>query len=186
MKHFFDFCFGVILLIVLSTPMLIIALTIRITSKGPVIFWSDRVGLSGKIFSMPKFRTMFVNTEVLATDKLNNPNESITSIGRFLRKYSLDELPQLFLIIKGSMSFVGPRPALFNQTELIELRKNGGLDQVLPGLTGWAQVNGRDKISNAEKVALDLEYMFYKSFWFDIKILLITFVMVLKSADVSH
>ena len=186
MKYFFDLFFSILLLLILSIPMIIIAIMVFFSSKGPLIFWSERVGINGIIFRMPKFRSMYVNTEIVSSDKLSNPNECITFVGKFLRKYSLDELPQLFLIIKGSMSFVGPRPALFNQTELIELRKNGGLDQILPGLTGWAQVNGRDKISNAEKVALDIEYMRYKSFWFDIKILLITFLKFFKSSDVTH
>ena len=186
MKRYFDLFFALFLSILLSWLFFTIVLLIKLNSKGPAIYWSSRVGINNQLFNMPKFRSMKNNSPTVATHLLLNPESYLTSVGKILRRSSLDELPQLYSILKGDMSFVGPRPALFNQTELIELRKNGGLDQVLPGLTGWAQVNGRDKISNAEKVALDLEYMFYKSFWFDIKILLITFVMVLKSADVSH
>ena len=186
MKYFFDLFFSILLLLILSIPMIIIAIMVFFSSKGPLIFWSERVGINGIIFRMPKFRSMKTSAPVIATHLISELDQHLSPIGSFLRKSSLDELPQLFLIIKGSMSFVGPRPALFNQIELIELRKNGGLDQILPGLTGWAQVNGRDKISNAEKVALDIEYMRYKSFWFDIKILLITFLKFFKSSDVTH
>jgi O-antigen biosynthesis protein WbqP len=166
--------------------MLLIALMIFISSRGPIIFWSKRVGKNGKLFWMPKFRSMRVDTPQVATHLMNNPEEFLFPFGRFLRRTSLDELPQLFSIFKGDMSFVGPRPALFNQKDLIELRNKNGLGVLLPGLTGWAQVNGRDDLSIPEKVAFEVEYLHRKSLLFDIKILWMTFLKVIKRKGVSH
>ena len=166
--------------------MVTIAITIRLTSRGSILYWSDRVGSNNRIFEMPKFRTMYVNTPVMATHKLNNPNVFLTPLGSFLRKNSLDELPQLFSILKGDMSFVGPRPALYNQYDLITLRSEKGVDHLVPGLTGWAQVNGRDELPIPEKVRLDVEYAERQSFWFDVKILWLTCLQVIKKDGVSH
>lgn len=150
------------------------------------MYWSDRVGMHNKIFKMPKFRTMQVDTPAVATHLLTNPQQFLTPIGSFLRKSSLDELPQLWSILKGDMSFVGPRPALFNQDDLVALRTRFGVDTIKPGLTGWAQINGRDELPIPEKVALDAEYLKRQSFWFDIKILILTFQKVLKKDGVTH
>ena len=166
--------------------MFTIAITIRLTSKGQILYWSDRVGKNNRIFEMPKFRTMHFNTPEMATDKMTNPNEFLTPIGGFLRQYSLDELPQLFSILKGDMSFVGPRPALFNQDDLITLRTKKGVDMLVPGLTGWAQINGRDDLPIPEKVALDVEYMERQSLWFDMRILWLTFLKVLGQDGITH
>ena len=185
-KRFFDLLIGICLNLLLATPMLFIALTVIVTSKGPILYWSERVGKNNRIFEMPKFRTMHVNTPVVATHKMTNPNEFLTPIGGFLRRTSLDELPQLFSIIKGDMSFVGPRPALFNQDDLVVLRTEKGVSQLIPGLTGWAQVNGRDELSIPDKVALEVEYMQKKSFWFDLKILWMTFLKVINNQGISH
>ena len=151
--------------------MLLIAIAVRVTSSGPVLYWSRRVGQWNAIFEMPKFRTMHINAPVMATHKIKNPNEFLTPIGGFLRRNSLDELPQLFSIFKSDMSFVGPRPALFNQDDLVALRTEYGVETLMPGLTGWAQINGRDDLPIPEKVKLDVEYMERQSFWFDLKIL---------------
>jgi len=186
MKRIFDLFFGVILLLSLLIIMLFIAIVIRLTSKGPSLYWSDRVGKNNKIFKMPKFRSMLIDTPAVATHLLDNPDSYLSPIGGFLRFSSLDELPQLFSILKGDMSFVGPRPALFNQDDLIALRTEKGVDKLLPGITGWAQVNGRDELSIPDKVALDVEYLKRKSFWFDIKILWMTFLKVVKRDGVSH
>ena len=186
MKRIFDLFFGVTLLVLLTIPMLLIAIAIRLTSKGPSLYWSDRVGKNNKIFKMPKFRSMLTATPAIATHLLNNPNSYLSPIGGFLRRSSLDEFPQLFSILKGEMSFVGPRPALFNQNDLIDLRKERGVDYLVPGLTGLAQVNGRDELSIQDKVALDVKYMQCQSFWFDLKILWTTFLRVVKSDGVSH
>lgn len=186
MKRFFDITLVTSLIFALAFPMLLIAIVIRITSKGPVLYWSDRVGISNKIFRMPKFRTMILNTPEVATHLLTNPSEYLSPIGSFLRRTSLDELPQLFSILKGDMSFVGPRPALFNQIDLIELRKENNLDQILPGLTGWAQINGRDDLSIEEKVSLEVEYMFKKSFWLDMQIIWMTIIKVVWRKGVVH
>ncbi|MDA7692782.1 sugar transferase [Alphaproteobacteria bacterium] len=186
MKRAFDLFFSVILFTLLAIPMLLIAIAIRLTYKGPVLYWSDRCGKNNNIFKMPKFRSMLIGTPVLATHLLDSPDSHLSSIGGFLRRFSLDELPQLFSVLKGDMSFVGPRPALFNQEDLTALRKEKGVDKLLPGITGWAQVNGRDELSIPDKVALDVEYLNRKSFWFDIKILLMTFLKVVKSDGVSH
>ena len=186
MKRVFDLFFGVILLLLLVIMMLFIAIVIRLTSKGPSLYWSDRVGKNNKIFKMPKFRSMLTDTPAVATHLLDNPDAYLSPIGGFLRSTSLDELPQLFSVLKGDMSFVGPRPALFNQKDLIALRTKNGVDKLLPGITGWAQVNGRDELSIADKVALDVEYLSRKSFWFDIKILWMTFLRVISRDGVSH
>jgi len=166
--------------------MLVVAVLVRVTSKGSVLYWSDRVGQKNKIFKMPKFRSMRTDTPAVATHLLSDPDVYLSPIGGFLRRTSLDELPQLWSILKGDMSFVGPRPALFNQYDLIALRTEYGVDQLVPGLTGWAQVNGRDELPIPEKVALDVEYMHRQSFWFDLKILWMTFLKVIKRDGVSH
>jgi len=186
MKRVFDLFFGVILLLSLVIIMLFIAIAIRRTSKGSVLYWSDRVGKNNKIFKMPKFRSMLTGTPAVATHLLDNPDSYLSPIGDFLRKSSLDELPQLISVLKGDMSFVGPRPALYNQDDLISLRTEKGVDKLLPGITGWAQVNGRDELSIPNKVALDVEYLNHQSFWFDIKILWMTFLKVIKRDGVSH
>ena len=197
MKRSFDLLLGVIVFVLLATPMLLIAIAIRLTSKGTALYWSDRVSMSNEqlsmikdeerqIFKMPKFRTMRTDTPAVATHLLDNPDTYLSPIGGFLRRSSLDELPQLFSVLKGDMSFVGPRPALYNQDDLIALRNEKGVDTLLPGITGWAQVNGRDALSIPDKVALDVEYMERRSFWFDIKILWMTFLKVVKRDGVSH
>ncbi len=186
MKKLLDILLSATLLIFFLLPMLFIAFMIFLSSKGPVIFWSERVGKNGILFNMPKFRTMNVDTPQVATHLMKNPDEFFSPIGRFLRQTSLDELPQLFSILMGDMSFVGPRPALFNQKDLIVLRNKNGLSDILPGLTGWAQVNGRDDLSIIEKVSFEVEYMKKKSFWFDLKILWMTFLSVINKKGVSH
>ena len=165
--------------------MLLIYIAVRFSSKGPALYWSDRVGKNNKIFKMPKFRSMSTDTPSVATHLLDNPDAYLSSIGDFLRLSSLDELPQLFSVLKGDMSFVGPRPALYNQDDLITLRTKKGVDKLSPGITGWAQVNGRDELSIPDKVALDVEYLNRQSFWFDMKILWMTFLKVIKRDDVS-
>lgn len=186
MKRLFDFSLAIIALPVLLIPIIVVALIVRLTSNGPVIYWSDRVGRYNKIFRMPKFRTMQVSTPAVATHLLSDPKQFLTPVGSFLRKSSLDELPQLWSIIKGDMSFVGPRPALFNQEDLIELRSECGVDQMVPGLTGWAQINGRDELPIADKVKLDAYYMNRQSFWLDLKIIFLTFLKVLRREGVTH
>lgn len=186
MKRIFDLCLSLLALFILLIPIFVVALLVRITSIGPVIYWSDRVGRNNRIFKMPKFRTMRVDTPAVATHLLSNPEQFLTPIGSFLRKSSLDELPQLWSIIKGDMSFVGPRPALFNQDDLIKLRTDHGVDKLLPGLTGWAQVNGRDELPIPDKVKLDVEYMQQQSLWMDIRIIILTFIKVLRSEGVQH
>ncbi len=186
MKRLFDLLLCSLSIVIVSFVMITIAITIRLTSKGPILYWSDRVGKNNRIFEMPKFRTMHINTPVMATHKMKNPNEFLTPIGGFLRQNSLDELPQLFSILKGDMSFVGPRPALFNQEDLIALRAEKGVDMLVPGLTGWAQVNGRDELPVPEKVALDVEYAERQSFWFDMNILWLTFLKVVQRDGISH
>ena len=186
LKQVFDLFFGVLLLLSLVIIMLFIAIAIQRTSKGPVLYWSDRVGKNNKIFKMPKFRSMLTDTPAVATHLLDNPDTYLSPIGGFLRRTSLDELPQLFSVLKGDMSFVGPRPALFNQEDLIVLRTAKGVDKLLPGITGWAQVNGRDELSIPDKVALDVEYLNRQSFWFDMKILWMTFLKVIKRDGVLH
>tara|TARA_B100001964_G_C14106489_1_gene541793 strand:- start:94 stop:654 length:561 start_codon:yes stop_codon:yes gene_type:complete len=186
MKRLFDLILSTILIFSLLVPMLFISLLIRLTSKGPVLYWSDRIGLNNSIYKMPKFRSMKVDTPEMATHLMLNPEKFLSPIGGFLRRSSLDELPQLISILKGDMSFVGPRPALFNQDDLIALRLEKGLDKLLPGLTGWAQVNGRDELSISDKVAFEVEYMQNQSFWFDLKILWLTFLKVINKKGVSH
>jgi O-antigen biosynthesis protein WbqP len=185
-KQIFDLFSGVILLLSLVIIMLFIAIAIRLTSKGPSLYWSDRVGKNNKIFKMPKFRSMLTDTPAVATHLLDNPDAYLSPIGGFLRSTSLDELPQLFSVLRGDMSFVGPRPALYNQDDLIALRTQKGVDRLLPGITGWAQVNGRDELLIPDKVALDVEYLHRQSFWFDIKILWMTFLKVMRRDGVSH
>jgi O-antigen biosynthesis protein WbqP len=186
MKHLFDLLFGAVLLILLVIPMLLIMIAVRLTSKGPVLYWSNRIGKNNKTFKMPKFRSMLIDTPVVATHLLDNPNSYLSPIGGFLRRSSLDELPQLFSVLKGDMSFVGPRPALYNQDDLIVLRKEKGIDKLLPGITGWAQVNGRDILTVFDKIDLDEVYMHRQSFWFDMRILWMTFLRVIKQDGVSH
>ena len=186
LKRQLDFCFALFAVVVFLLPFLLVAIAVRLTSIGPVLYWSDRVGQANKIFSMPKFRTMHVDTPAVATHLLPDPKQFLTPVGSFLRKSSLDEIPQLWSVLKGDMSFVGPRPALFNQYDLIELRKLHGVDKLLPGLTGWAQINGRDELPIPEKVKLDVVYMHNQSFYFDIKILILTFFKVLGKDGVQH
>ncbi len=186
MKKLFDLVLGLVSAAVLLLPIAVVALLVRLTSPGPVLYWSDRVGRHNKIFRMPKFRSMRVGTPAVATHLLDNPKAHLTPIGSFLRKSSLDELPQLWSILVGDMSFVGPRPALFNQHDLIELRTQKDVHTLVPGLTGWAQVNGRDELPIPQKVELDAEYLKRKGFWFDIKILWMTFLKVVQRDGVSH
>jgi len=186
MKRLFDLFVGVVLFAILAVPMLLIAVAVRLDSKGPVLHWSERVGRVNVIYKMPKFRSMRVETPPLATHLMTDPNAFLSPIGAFLRRSSLDELPQLFSILKGDMSFVGPRPALFNQDDLVALRTEKGVDKLLPGITGWAQVNGRDELSIPDKVAFDVEYLERQSLWFDLKILWMTFLQVIKRDNVSH
>lgn len=186
MKRFFDTVVALISLMILCIPMLIISLLIKLTSKGPVLYWSDRVGRNNRIFQMPKFRTMRINTPVVATHLLENPNKYLTPIGPFLRKLSLDELPQLWSVLRGDMSFVGPRPALYNQDDLIELRTKKGIHGLVPGITGWAQINGRDDLPIPIKIGYDEYYMKNKSFFLDLKILCLTFYKVIKTEGVDH
>jgi O-antigen biosynthesis protein WbqP len=185
-KRLFDLVVVVVIGIVLAVPVLLVALAVRLTSRGPVLYWSARVGRNNQIFKMPKFRSMQIGTPAVATHLLIHPDAYLTPIGSFLRKCSLDELPQLWSILKGDMSFVGPRPALFNQHDLIELRSRAGVDQLLPGLTGWAQINGRDELPIAEKAALDSEYLQQRSTWLDIKIIFMTIFRVLRRDNVAH
>ena len=186
MKRLFDLLTAVQALIVLLVPAGLVALAVLLTSKGPVIYWSDRVGRYNKIFKMPKFRTMRIDTPTVATHLMVDTEQFLTPVGSFLRKSSLDELPQLWSIIVGDMSFVGPRPALFNQDDLIKLRTEKGVHNLIPGLTGWAQINGRDELPVPDKVELDIEYMERQSFWFDICILWSTFLKVVSRDGVSH
>ncbi len=186
MKRLFDLLLALCAAVVLVLPIVVVALAVRLTSKGPALYWSDRVGRGNKIFKMPKFRSMRVGTPAVATHLLADARSHLTPIGSFLRKSSLDELPQLWSILVGDMSFVGPRPALFNQHDLIALRTQHGVHELVPGLTGWAQVNGRDELPIPDKVKLDVEYMQRQSLWFDIRILWLTFVKVLRRDGVSH
>ena len=186
MKRVFDLILATLLCTILIMPMIIIAILIRLTSKGTAIFWSKRVGLNNDIFNMPKFRTMRIDTPVIATHLLSNEDIHYSPFGYFLRRTSLDELPQIFSILRGDMSFVGPRPALFNQDDLIQLRTKHNINNLMPGITGWAQVNGRDELSIADKVNFDLEYMKKKSFLFDLKILLMTLIKVVRNDGVKH
>ena len=186
MKRVFDLLACILALPLLAAPMLVIVAAIRISSKGPALFWSKRVGKNKILFGMPKFRSMIIGTPHVATHLLHNPNTYLTPIGGFLRRFSLDELPQLYSVIKGEMSLVGPRPALHNQQNLIDLRANRGVDHLIPGITGWAQVNGRDELSIQDKVDLEVEYLHNQTIWFDLKILGLTFLKVVKRDGVSH
>ena len=171
---------------ILLLPMLAVAIAVRLTSQGPALYWSDRVGRNNVIFKMPKFRSMRINTPAVATHLLEKPEAWLTPIGSFIRKTSLDELPQLWCILKGDMSFVGPRPALFNQADLIDLRTKNGIHRLVPGLTGWAQINGRDELSIHEKVSFDLVYLNQRSLVFDIRIILQTASASLYARGISH
>ena len=186
MKRIIDLLLSAAILVPLAVPILLIAIAVRLSSKGPALYWSDRVGKNNKIFKMPKFRSMLTDTPAVATHLLDNPDTYLSPIGGFLRHSSLDELAQLFSVLRGDMSFVGPRPALFNQDDLIALRTEKRVEKLLPGITGWAQVNGRDELSIPDKVALDTEYLDRQSFWFDIKILWMTFLKVINRDGVSH
>lgn len=186
MKQAFDIIFALFLILLLGLPILIIALLVKLTSPGPALYWSDRVGLNNDWFKMPKFRSMKTDAPEVATHLLADPQSSLTPIGNFLRKTSLDELPQLWNILKGEMSFVGPRPALFNQHDLIALRTERGIHQLVPGLTGWAQINGRDELPIPDKVKLDAEYLQNQSFSQDLTILWLTFFRVISSHGVKH
>ena len=186
MKRVFDVFLGCLAALILFVPVLLVAMAVRLTSKGPALYWSDRVGRNNVIFKMPKFRSMSIDTPAVATHLLQNPEQWLTPLGLFLRKSSLDELPQLWSIIKGDMSFVGPRPALFNQDDLIALRTEKGVHELLPGLTGWAQVNGRDELPIPQKVQLDAEYLQRQSFLFDLKIIWMTALKVVARDGVSH
>ena len=186
MKRSFDLLMVIMLFVLLTIPMLLIVVMVRVTSKGPALYWSDRVGRGNNIFRMPKFRTMKLDTPAVATHLMSDPYTFLSPIGWFLRRTSLDELPQLWSILKGDMSFVGPRPALFNQGDLIALRTEKGVESMVPELTGWAQVNGRDELPIPEKVGLDVEYMEGRSFLFDMKILWMTWVKVVRRDGVVH
>lgn len=186
MKRLFDFTVSLISLIIASPVMLILFLICKATDRGPFLYWSKRVGINSTIFLMPKIRTMKLDTPQVATHLLSNSESYLTLMGSFLRKSSLDELPQLISILKGDMSFVGPRPALFNQNDLMDLRRQAGVDKLIPGLTGWAQINGRDEISIEEKVRYEKEYLDNRSFLFDLKIIFWTFFKVLKQESIKH
>ena len=186
MKRLFDLAMALVAALFLVLPIAAVALAVRQTSPGPALYWSDRVGRANRIFKMPKFRSMRIDTPAVATHLLDNPSQWLSPIGSFLRKSSLDELPQLWSILKGDMSFVGPRPALFNQHDLIALRTEKGIHELVPGLTGWAQVNGRDEIPIPQKVELDAQYLKRKSFLFDLKILWMTVLKVTAGKGVSH
>jgi O-antigen biosynthesis protein WbqP len=186
MKRLFDLAMVLVAAVLLVLPIVFVALAVRLTSPGSALYWSDRVGRHNRIFRMPKFRSMRIDTPAVATHLLQNPDQWLTPIGPFLRKSSLDELPQLWSILKGDMSFIGPRPALFNQDDLVALRTEKGVHELVPGLTGWAQVNGRDELPIPQKVALDAEYLQRQSLWFDLKILWMTALKVLAKDGVSH
>jgi O-antigen biosynthesis protein WbqP len=185
-KRLFDFLSATAAAILFALPIILLALLVRATSPGPALYWSDRIGVGNRIFRMPKFRTMRVGTPAVATHQLTDPERHLTPIGGFLRRTSLDELPQLWSILKGDMSLVGPRPALFNQDDLVALRTARGVHLLVPGLTGWAQVNGRDDLPIPVKVEFDAEYLRSQSFWFDLRILFLTVAKVLKASGVSH
>ena len=186
MKRLFDLLLVLPALALLLIPLAIVALLVRITSPGPALYWSDRIGKNNRVFKMPKFRSMRVGTPAVATHLLTDPNAYLTPIGAFLRKSSLDELPQLWSILRGDMSIVGPRPALFNQDDLIALRTRAGVHELVPGLTGWAQINGRDELPIPDKVALDIEYLYRKSLIFDLKIIFLTAYKVIRKDGIVH
>ncbi len=186
MKRLMDLAIGIVAAVILAVPIAVISVVVSATSPGPALYWSDRVGRNNKIFRMPKFRTMRVGTPAVATHLLTDPNVHVTSVGRFLRRTSLDELPQLWSILRGDMSFVGPRPALFNQDDLIALRTQCGVHELTPGLTGWAQINGRDELSIPDKVKLDAEYVRRQSVFLDVRILTLTVLRALRGDGVAH
>jgi len=186
MKKMVNIVVSIMIILLLFLPIFIVAVLIKLTSKGPVLYWSDRVGKNNAIFKMPKFRSMKMGTPAVATNLLTDFKSTLTPVGNLLRKSSLDELPQLWSIIKGDMNFIGPRPALFNQGDLTTLRTEKGVHVLVPGLTGWAQVNGRDELSIPQKVALDVEYLHHQSVCMDIKIIWLTFMKVLKKDGISH
>jgi O-antigen biosynthesis protein WbqP len=186
MKRMFDFFLAVVAALILAAPVLLVVLMVRLTSPGPALYWSDRVGRHNKIFKMPKFRSMQMGTPAVATHLLADPKAYLTPIGSFLRKSSLDELPQLWSILAGDMSFVGPRPALFNQHDLVEMRTRLGVHELVPGLTGWAQINGRDELPIPDKVKLDVEYLQRQSLALDIRILWMTLVKVIRRDGITH
>ena len=186
MKRLIDLALGVVISFLVLIPVVLLAIAVRTTSRGPALYWSDRVGRNNVIFKMPKFRSMRTDTPAVATHLLPDPDLFLTPIGSLLRKSSLDELPQLWSILKGDMSFVGPRPALFNQHDLVALRTQAGVHALVPGLTGWAQINGRDELPIPQKVALDIEYLKKKSVLFDLKIILLTVLRVIRRDNVTH
>ena len=186
MKRLFDLVCALCALVILLVPICVVFLVVKATSRGPALYWSDRVGRHNTIFRMPKFRTMRVDTPTVATHLLADPQRFLTPVGAFLRKSSLDELPQLWSILRGDMGFVGPRPALYNQDDLIALRTEYGVDRLLPGLTGWAQINGRDELPIPQKVKLDVDYLQRWSLALDIKILVLTFVKVVRQDGITH
>jgi O-antigen biosynthesis protein WbqP len=186
MKRIFDILLAIFLLFLLVLPVALTTLMVKLTSRGPALYWSDRLGRDNVLFRMPKFRSMRMGTPAVATHLLENPGSYLTPIGGFLRKSSLDEVPQLWNILKGEMSFVGPRPALFNQTDLIELRTLQGVHHLTPGLTGWAQVNGRDELPISQKVVLDSYYLDNRSLWLDVKIIFLTVLKVIRRDGISH
>ncbi len=186
MKRLFDLLLALLAIALLTVPILWVAIAVRLTSQGPALYWSDRVGRHNRIFKMPKFRSMRIDAPAVATHLLPNPEQWLTPIGSFLRKSSLDELPQLWSILIGDMSFVGPRPALYNQDDLIALRTSRGVHVLLPGLTGWAQINGRDELPIPQKVALDEKYLQQQSLWLDAKIIALTALKVIKKDGVTH
>lgn len=185
-KRIFDLLLALTACVVLALPIIVVAAAVKLTSRGPALYWSDRIGRHNRIFRMPKFRSMRVDTPAVATHLLKDPKIYLTPIGSFLRKSSLDEFPQIWSILAGDMSFVGPRPALFNQDDLVALRTEAGVHELVPGLTGWAQVNGRDELPIPEKVKLDAEYLRRRSFWFDFYILWLTALKVVRRDGVSH
>lgn len=185
-KRFFDIIVAFVLLVVLSIPMFIIAVAVKTTSRGKILYWSDRVGVENRIFRMPKFRTMYTTAPIVATHLLASPDSHVTAVGSFLRKSSLDELPQLWSVLRGDMSLVGPRPALYNQDDLIALRTKKGVQKLVPGITGWAQINGRDDIAIPSKVELDEYYMKHQSLSFDLKVLYLTLAKAARAEGVKH
>jgi O-antigen biosynthesis protein WbqP len=186
MKRIFDLVLAALAALLLLLPMGLVALLVRLTSPGPVLYWSDRVGRHNAIFKMPKFRSMRTDTPAVATHLLSDPDSYLTPVGSFLRKSSLDELPQLISILRGDMSFVGPRPALFNQHDLIALRTQSGVHAAMPGLTGWAQVNGRDELPLSDKIKLDIDYIRRQSFLLDLRIIFLTFLKVVRRDGITH
>jgi O-antigen biosynthesis protein WbqP len=186
MKRFLDLLLGLTAMVFFFIPFCLLALLVKLTSPGPVLYWSDRVGRNNALFKMPKLRTMRVDTPVVATHLLTNPEQFLSPVGGFLRKSSLDEIPQLWCIVRGDMSVVGPRPALFNQYNLIEMRTSRGVHAVRPGLTGWAQVNGRDELPLGDKVSYDQDYLRCQSLAFDLKVILLTVMKVMRREGVAH